>query len=65
MSWPILLVVIAVSFGLGAFWQSKRAADFKRRHGNKICVPYPLPVRTIDNSTGYRFGRRPAERIAR
>ena len=26
-SWPILLTVIAVSFGLGAFWQSKRAED--------------------------------------
>jgi hypothetical protein len=26
-SWPILLVTIAVSFGLGAFWQRQRAED--------------------------------------
>ena len=28
-SWPILLCVIVVSFGLGAFWQSQRAEDMR------------------------------------
>jgi hypothetical protein len=65
MSWPILLTVIAVSFGLGAFWHSKHAADVRRRHGDRIEVPYPLPVQTFDSSTEYRMGRRATERIAR
>lgn len=30
-SWPILLPVIAIGFGLGAFWQKKRTADFYNR----------------------------------
>jgi hypothetical protein len=59
MSWPILLVVISISFGLGAFWQSKREED------RRIEVPYPLPVQTFDRSTEYTRGRQPAERIAR
>ena len=59
MSWPILLTVIAVSFGLGAFWQSKRAED------QRIEVPYPLPVQVFNSTTRYNFGRQPVERIAR
>ena len=31
-SWPILLVIIPISLGLGAFWHSKHVADVKRRH---------------------------------
>jgi hypothetical protein len=59
MSWPILLVVITVSFGLGAFWQSKREED------RRIQVQYPLPIMPYDNRGEYRMGRQPAERIAR
>ena len=62
MSWPILLVVIAVSFGLGMFYQSKREAD---RGPDKIEVPYPLPIYQREPDTRYRMGRQPAERIAR
>jgi hypothetical protein len=59
VSWPILLTVITISFGLGAFWQSKRAED------QRIEVPYPLPVMPYDNRGEYRMGRQQAERIAR
>jgi len=64
-SWPVALIVIPISLGLGAFWQSKRAADVRRRHGNRVEVPYPLPVQVFDRTTEYYRGRQSAERIAR
>jgi hypothetical protein len=65
MSWPILLVVITVSFILGALWHRAHAADVRRRHRNHIEVPFPLPVQMFDSTTEYYRGRQSAERIER
>ncbi|MES0385790.1 MAG: hypothetical protein ABUJ98_14545 [Hyphomicrobium sp.] len=65
MSWPIILVCVAVGFVLGALWHRAHAADVKRRHGDRIEVQYPLPVQRLDRSTEYRLGRRGREKVTR
>lgn len=74
--WLLIATVGGVSLGLGAFWQSKHAAA---REINQIeqllkqSVALRDDLRTQselihaagESTTAYRFGRQPAERIAR
>ncbi len=69
-SWPILVVVIWVSFGLGAFWHSKHAADLKRRHPERRKVRVGTAVNTAirdtdqrDLDTTYCKGRRSGDGV--
>jgi hypothetical protein len=75
VSWPIIIIMCGVSFGLGAFWHSKHAVGAERRawrarqvrrSAPRVEVPYPLPVqRVLDHDTEYHYGRRGRETVAR